>query len=403
MRYWIVSELFYPEEVSTGYVMTKIAEKLSLTEDVNVICGPSNYQAGVLKATYNIPESINIKRVSIPQFNKNRLISRLLSSIFLTAAIGAQIIRNIRKTDKIILVTNPPTLVLFVSFLKRFIGFKLVIIVHDVFPENLAAADVVNKKSYLYKLLLFFFNRSYNKAQKLIVVGQDMKELFAYKVRSNMPIAVVTNWADHEEVFPNSEIDFSKYYAKDISGKVVIGFAGNIGRVQGLDRLFEMLKELNTNNFEIVIIGDGAFKSKLSKMKDKYKIMCVSFFSSKPRSEQVNFLNACDIGLVSLCPGMFGLGVPSKVYNIMAAGKPLFYIGDENSEISRYIKTYDIGWSFTWDEKDKILEFLQKLNKSMIREIVDKGQRARQLIEQKLNKTFILERYKEEIIDDSNN
>ena len=44
MKYWIVSELFYPEEVSTGYVMTKIAEKLNENASVGVICGPSGYQ-----------------------------------------------------------------------------------------------------------------------------------------------------------------------------------------------------------------------------------------------------------------------------------------------------------------------------------------------------------------------
>lgn len=49
------------------------------------------------------------------------------------------------------------------------------------------------------------------------------------------------------------------------------------------------------------------------------------------RSQQNDFLNACDIGIVTLNDGMYGLGVPSKSYNIWAAGKPILYIGDDNS------------------------------------------------------------------------
>ena len=62
------------------------------------------------------------------------------------------------------------------------------------------------------------------------------------------------------------------------------------------------------------------------------------------RSMQKDFLNACDVAIVTLSDGMYGLGVPSKSYNIMAAGKPILYIGDEKSEIALCIKEYNIGW-----------------------------------------------------------
>ncbi len=398
MSFWIVSELFYPEEVSTGYVMTKIAEKLNETEEVGVICGPTNYQSGVFKAPYKISDKIKIRRVSLMRFNKNKLFFRLLGFILLSIGIGYKIIKNIHRNDSVILVTNPPTITLLVAILKKIIGFKLTIIVHDVFPENLVSAGILKKNSFPFTTLRSIFNRSYNCADRLIVVGEDMKELFMNKVRADMPIEVVTNWADHEEVVPLPGMDLSEYYSKDLSNKIVVGFAGNIGRVQGLENLFGILKDIDSTHFEIVIMGDGAIKNKLIRLKELYCIDCVSFFDSKPRSQQHLFLNACDIGLVSLSPGMFGLGVPSKVYNLLAAGKPLLYLGDENSEISRYVKENSVGWAFSWKQEEDIKKFLKHLNTGMKNLIEEKGKSARSLVESRFTKDFILSRYKYEIL-----
>ena len=331
------------------------------------------------------------------RFNKNKLFFRLLGFILLSIGIGYKIIRNIRRNDSVILVTNPPTITLLVSVLKKIIGFKLTIIVHDVFPENLASAGILKKNAFAYTTLRSLFNRSYNGADRLIVVGQDMKELFKNKVRVDMPIEVITNWADHEEVVPLLGMDLSEYYSKDLSEKIVVGFAGNIGRVQGLENLFEILKDIAPTHFEIVITGDGAVKNKLIRLKEIHCIDCVSFYDSKPRSQQHLFLNACDIGLVSLSPGMFGLGVPSKVYNLLAAGKPLLYLGDENSEISRYVKENNVGWVFSWNEEEAIKNFLQHLNTDMQDLIKEKGRSARSLVESRFTKDFILDRYKNEI------
>ena len=59
---------------------------------------------------------------------------------------------------------------------------------------------------------------------------------------------------------------------------------------------------------------------------------------------------------------MYGLGVPSKVYNSMSAGLPILYVGDEGSEIDRYIKNYNIGWSFNWSQIESLKEFLNNLS-----------------------------------------
>lgn len=398
MRYWIVSELFYPEEVSTGYVMTRIAEKINESESVGVICGPSGYQSRVLKAKYELSESILVKRVNVPRFNKNSLLLRILGFFLLTTGIAYKILLHVKRGDKLVLVTNPPTLLPVTAFLKMLKGFQFIIIVHDVFPENAVAGGMISNKSILYKFLLTIFNSSYRVADRLIVVGNDMKELFNEKVGTKKPISVITNWADHTDIFPMEVSRFAENYRSESKNKILIQFAGNIGRVQGLDQLFKLLGKIKNQLWYLVLIGDGAQKELLEKIVEEKGISNIQFLASRSRDEQNEFLNACDLGLVTLSPRMFGLGVPSKVYNIFSAGKPVLYIGDPNAEISRYIYENNVGWAFSWDDEPAILDFFEHIDK-IVDEIPAKGENARKLTENQFTKDVILDRYRSEIVE----
>jgi glycosyltransferase involved in cell wall biosynthesis len=398
MRYWIISELFYPDEVSTGYVMTKIAEKINETESVGVICGPSGYQSGVLQATYQLSKSILVKRVNVPRFNKNSLLLRILGFILLTTGIAFKILVHVKRGDKLVLVTNPPTLLPVTAFLKKLKGFRFIIIIHDVFPENAVAGEMISEKSILFKLFIALFNWSYRLADRLIVVGSDMKELFYEKVGNKKPISVITNWADHKDIFPIESSNFFKNFSPESKNKVLIQFAGNIGRVQGLEQLFMILKKIKSCSWYLVLIGDGAQKELLEKMVAEQSITNIQFLSSRPRNEQNDFLNACDIGLVTLSSGMFGLGVPSKVYNIFSAGKPVLYIGDQNAEISRYINENNVGWAFSWDNEDAIADFFENIHQ-IADDITAKGVNARALTEKSFTKDTILDQYRSEILN----
>jgi hypothetical protein len=399
MRYWIVTELFYPEEVSTGYVMTKIAEGLSSRVSVGVICGPSGYQSKVLNANYELNPEILVKRVSVPSFDKNKIVFRVIGFLILTFGFFFKILFNVGRKDKLVLVTNPPTLLPVIGFLKWIKGFDYTIIVHDVFPENAVAGGLIKKNGKAYKIILSIINWSYKKADDFIVVGRDMRDLFEKKTLKNKPINVITNWADYEMVFPLGNFDMKEYYSLQIENEIIIQFAGNIGRVQGLDFLFNTIEYLQNEHLRFMFIGSGAHKDSLVKKSELMKFKKIHFLPPKSRNDQQLFLNACHIGLVTLSPGMYGLGVPSKVYNIMAAGKAILYIGDKDSEIYRYVIDHEIGWAFTWDEQMELYRFLAQLDIGMLAEISSKGNNARKLVEIKFTMDFILEQYNEVIIN----
>lgn len=399
MRFWIVSELFYPEEVSTGYVMTKIAEKLSEHEEVGVICGPIGYQAAALRSSQPISHRIQIQRINIPRMNKNKLVLRALSFFILSIGIFWKVIIHVKKGDRLLLVTNPPILLPFISFLKRIKGFSFVILIHDVFPENAVAGDLLKKGSFLYRMLEKIFKNAYHHADKLIVVGNDMGNLISKKLKKKIPIEVITNWADHEHVLSLNIDNYHRYYGlpKQADDRVFIQFAGNIGRVQGLEMFFKLIAKSRKRDYNLIIIGDGAIKLNLETITNQCHLDNVHFFDSKSRSEQCTFLNNMDIGLVTLSPGMYGLGVPSKVYNIFSAGKPVLFIGEEGAEIAEYIRLYNVGWAFDWKQEEQIQSFLETIGSISKEEIKLKGRNARLLVERKFNQPAILAAFEKSV------
>ena len=111
------------------------------------------------------------------------------------------------------------------------------------------------------------------------------------------------------------------------------------------------------------------------------------------RIDQTNFLNACDISLISLAPGMCGLGVPSKAYNIMAAGKPIIAIVEPKSEIGLLVQEEGIGWVVKPGQVDTLVNIIMDA-KSDLKRLESMGNRARYVAEKKYCFENIIGSYK---------
>jgi hypothetical protein len=91
---------------------------------------------------------------------------------------------------------------------------------------------------------------------------------------------------------------------------------------------------------------------------------------------------------------MFGLGVPSKAYNIMAAGKPILFLGPKNGEIYRLVKDNDIGWAFDWSEQDKVISLINSFSTGQVKSFSEMGKKARLLIEKKYSENNQLDKFR---------
>ena len=245
-RLWIVTELFPPDETSTSYILGEIANAMVQKYNVGVICGPEIYDKRKKLDTNNkfkLHENIEVHRALGADLDKNTTKGKALSFILMSRRMIALVRKYVCTGDKVLMVTNPAPMIPLMARLKKKIGFELNILVHDVFPENTRPAGL---KLPMYNLFKRIFDKAYTKADQLIVLGRDMADVLGRKVGKgeNPKITIIENWADIDNIKPQPFPE----------GKIILEYAGNIGRVQGLDKVMDMLPE----DVELHFYGTGA-------------------------------------------------------------------------------------------------------------------------------------------------
>lgn len=392
-KVWIATELFYPEETSTSYILTKVANKLTDKYEVEVVCGTPTYDTDSTEDSYfKVSEKIRIHRLKSLVGNKNNILYRVLKFIQLSVQIVIFLKKNLRSGDKLFIVTNPAPLIILCAWLKKFKKFEWIILVHDVFPENTIPAGIINSKAnFVYRFLKKMFDRAYSTADRIIVLGRDMEKVMRGKIsryNRNTNIKVIENWGATHEILPLKQVKHPP-----LVKKFTLQYAGNMGRVQGLHNFLKCFKNSNNNDVILQLIGDGAVKVELQNFVLDNALDNVVFYGGYRRNEQNQILNSCDMALVTLASGMYGLGVPSKTYNILAAGIPLLYIGPKNSEIDLLIKDYSIGFSFEPEDTAQLTEFFKLLNNSLSESIEQMSLNARKLAECQYSEEIILNKF----------
>jgi len=376
----LVSELFYPDESSTAYILTKIAGELAREFEILVLTGPTSYEG---RSNYNVSrppiDDKCILRTWTPELNKKRLLGRITRFLVLTIGLSLKVLGQLRSTDTVFAVTNPAPLLVVLAIIRKLRHFRLVFLVHDVFPENAVAAGIIRCDHFLYPLIRRVYNWAYGLADALITIGQDMSEVIARKVPvSEDKITLIENWADYPlvERIPREQ---SMISSMGLSNRIVVQYAGNIGRAQGLLEFVDLVLAAHNNIVSYVFRGSGALSTALHQAtKGQQNFILKDAF---PRDEQSQVLSACDIALVILGPYMYGLGVPSKTYNILAAGKPILFLGPKDSEIYRLVKSHDIGWAFDWSEADQMMQLINQWSLDDLCAIEENGNKARKLAE----------------------
>lgn len=398
-KLWIVTELFYPDQTSTSFIVSKIADKMMEKYDVNVITDSSLYQENKFSddPIFSIDEGIKVIRVKSKKRDKNNLIQRTMKIVSLSIKLARILFKNISKGEKVFIVTNPALLLVFLSWVKKIKRFHLYVLVHDVFPENTLPSGILkSEKSFTYKFISSIFNRAYSNTDSLIVLGRDMKEIVESKIRNtkNKPsIHILENWGDIDKIKPSSvtpDILKERHNEKSIT----IQYAGNIGRLQGLENFLQLFSVSRNKHLYFDLWGNGALTDSLKNWVNEHELSDrVQFHGSYSREDQCDILNSADISIVTLSKGMYGLGVPSKTYNILASGKPVLFIGDLNSEIALLVKENNIGYCFSPDDEKGITDFLNNLTVDSLYELEVKGRNARVLAEEQYSEQIILARY----------
>jgi len=397
MAIWVISELYYPEESATGHYMTNIAEHLAKFFPVNVLSVQPSYSAkGIHVPTYEIRNGVNICRVFSTKFDKDKILLRLLNIFTISFSIFINLLKKLKKQDVVFVVTNPPTLPYVAAIACKIKKTKLILRVDDVYPDVLSAAGLIRKNSYVYKFFNLLSKWLYCSSDRIVVLGDDMMQLIKDKLSNKKiidKVVTITNWSDNKDVKPEAKINNILLKELKLTEKFIVQCAGNIGKAQDIECLFEAAKILkNVDDIHFLFVGGGAKKNWLEKSVHDNGLKNITVIPNRPRKDQNVFLNACDIALLSLIPGMWGVSVPSRFYNILAAGKPVIGVVDKYSEIGNVITKENIGWVSPPGQPAQLADTIIDAYNSQ-NTLIQIGKKARVLADNKFSEQIIKDYY----------
>lgn len=397
---WIISEYAYPVVVTTGYYVTEIAEYLaSKGLEVGIITTNNTYYASdiISDKEHESYKGIDIYRSLGKQVDKDRLFKRVWRLLLSSLQLVRIATNKVKKGDVVICLTNPAFFMLFMPWVRKRTKCNYHILVHDIFPENLVSIGKLSQKGFLFSLLKKVFDKAYSSANSCISIGNDMSRVIEQKTKGKTSITLITNWADVDEVTPceKKSTKLFEEYEKEIADKVVFQFAGNLGKAQGLDNVLTAIDKVESDDAKFLFVGAGAKGKDIESFAKLHNNTIYAGF--RDRSTQNDFLNCCDIGIVTLADGMYGLGVPSKSYNIMATGKPILYIGEDDSEVAININKYGIGWVVAPNDPEALKSKIDSIlsNTSVISKM---GKKAFDVASNVFAKDVVLEQYYQYVV-----
>lgn len=394
-RVYVVSELYYPEETSTGYFLTRIAEGLAQEYPVSVLCSQPTYSArGTHAPDREQHNGADIQRCHGTTLNKDRLLPRLVNLLTISLSIFWRALTQFGSQDVVLVVTNPPALPFLIALACWLRRAKCLLLIHDVYPEVFVAAGMLSPGSPWVRLLSQFTTRLYRRVARIIVLGRDTRDLIARTLGPNPDkIVIIPNWADIDEIHPRQSGQTELAKALGLAGKFIVQYSGNMGRTHDLEILVECAQKLeDKHDIHFLLVGWGAKRRWLEDTISAHRISNMTLLGNRPRNELADSLNTCDVGIISFVPGMAGISVPSRMYNIMAAGKPILAAADADSELARVVQEEQIGWVIPPGDSDAMTAVIVEAHSSSER-VEAMGARARKVAETKYTLQAVIAAY----------
>jgi len=274
-------------------------------------------------------------------------------------------------------------------------GAGYILLIHDNYPEILVAVQKAKENSFFVDTLNFFNRWLYKYASKIIVCGRDMLELVGKKTEGlDIPVETIQNWAELENVRPFPRTENRLLKELQIEDKLVFLYAGNMGYPNDIESIIECASKLQADErFCFVFLGAGVKRKWLEKEVAAKSLKNVKLLEPRPRSEQNVFLNACDVAIVTLVKKMWGVSMPSRTYNILAAGKPILALTEKDSEIAKVVEEDNVGWTVQPNEPEMLLQRIFEIyeNRNQFQKM---GQNARQTALGKYSFETALEKYR---------
>ncbi|WP_046865768.1 glycosyltransferase family 4 protein [Microvirga massiliensis] len=354
-----------PDHSATSQILGDLAFHLAgQGEDVHIVCSSQLYDDPT--ANLAAEETINgvtVHRISGSTFGRERLIGRAVD--YLSFYIGARTFLNKMAAhgDVIIAQTDPPLLSAAIADVASRRGAKLVNWLLDVFPEVAIELGVPLMSGPAGSALVSFRDRALRMAAKNVVIGERMTDHFVRRGLRTSQVATIPNWSLDDVIAPVSHDDNPLRKEWGLSDRFVVGYSGNLGRAHEYETVLSAAQRLQfASSVMFLFVGGGHQVRMLGArvaalgLADRFQ-----FRPYQDRADLSRSLGAADVHWVSLRPELEGFIVPSKVYGIAAAGRPIIAVTARDGEVARLVVRHGCGAHVDPGDGDKFARVILSL------------------------------------------
>jgi colanic acid biosynthesis glycosyl transferase WcaI len=379
-----VHSLFYPDYSAGSQMLSDLAFYLAKKGmSITVITSRQIYDgSGVLLPRYEEINNVKIFRTWSTTFGRKTYVGRICDYLSLEVSLIFKLFRITKKQTIVILMTDPPLLNIIARPIIGFKGGKVVNWLQDLFPEVAVGAGVLKKSSFINIALTKLRNIALNRSANNIVIGHIMQDYLLKAGIDHKKILRIPNWADGSAIRPLFRDENSIRLEWGLKDKFIVGYSGSLGKAHDFSTFLSAIEQLqHESHICFLFIGGGVGMRQLEKHVFENKLKNVLFKPYQPREILHLTLSVADIHWVTLEPQMEGFIVPSKIYGILAAGRPIIFVGNKESELSIEVINLKCGVGVEIGDTESLVGLI-KTYSTDIESIQKMGQCGREAFEE---------------------
>lgn len=377
--------IFSPDGVSTAYLYNDIAlafQKngwdvvvLSTTPHFNVVEEQLAEQP-MKWGVWGLYKKSSFKGISVyhvPQKKFKSTLLRLVGFVYwhTVSFLMALFMKNI---DVILSPSPPLTIGRLNNWLGKLKGCNVVYNVQEIYP------DILNKPetSLVHRYLRSMERKVYNQSDAVTTIDQIFYDTIVDRFEDRSKLHIIPNFVDtdlYKSGVSTAELDKSLFPEND---NIKLLYAGNIGWAQDWKPLVKLAEKTRNLPVEYFLIGMGKMRSWVEEQKQTLGLDKLHILDYQPRHLMPAILAYSDLQYIFMTPESEGMGFPSKVYTIMACGRPLLVCSGENTPIVNFLKPIGCAKLITdhdLDRKtDEMTQWLAGMTREKLREMGAKGE-----------------------------
>ena len=385
----VFNQYYWPGVEATAHLLTELCEALAEDYDVTVVTG--RLRGRESDPDYEQRNGVEIVRVHSTAYDRAPLHQRAANYLtYLTRALRRGLFG--RRPDVVLCMTDPPMVGDVALLVARRWRAPLVVVSQDVFPE--IAVELKRLENPLFVGLLRVLTRFYlRRADRVVAIGSMMSRRPVEKGTDPDRIRVIPNWVDTSSLAPQPP---DNPWAREhgLVDRFVVMHSGNIGHAQDLETLIRATTYLrDLDNLAVVLVGFGVRHADHRALAERLEADKVSFLEYQPRERLSESLSSADVHFVGLASGLSGYVVPSRLYGVLAVGRPVIVAAEDDSETAQVVREAGCGIVLPPGRPDLLAATIRDLV-SGAHDLEEMGRRGRAYVEEEADRTIAIERYR---------